>query len=97
MLGKIGKAIKVMQGQASTEEMLDLLREYGIDISFDAVKCELAPFERLSKTSSLPQSKMIEIQGRTKGGQTFHGLLVVTEASDGCHRQLEPPSLSSDQ
>ncbi len=77
----IGSIIKLARGGMGPDEMGELLRAAGMDLSFTPVKIEAAAFTVLAQAASLPCSKMIELKGQMRSGETVTALLVVNQTS----------------
>jgi hypothetical protein len=78
MIG-IGSVMKLARGGIGADELAEILASAGIGLSFEEKPVAVSTFQSLGATASLPGSKIIEIRGQMKGGDTVHALMVVNQ------------------
>ena len=81
----VATMVKLARGGMAQDEIGPLLKAMGIDISFESVPIDREAFGALASSASLPCSKLVRVQGKMKGGESVHALLVITNASAHGH------------
>jgi hypothetical protein len=82
-IGSVIKAVgQLKKGGLGPDELAEMLSTFGIEGGFEAIGAadRKGEFEALWLNASLPSAGVLRIRMRTKDGENYSGLLVLTPA-----------------